>query len=298
MVDRTTPCTGVLAGVGGNPATLRAVRWAAREAELRRLPLDLVQVLPPSRNDHVLQEPSGRAHALLDQGRRVAAATAPGVPVRVSVVTGVAGRALVHVAEHAELLVMGSRSAEGDLDLTVGRIVAHAIGQASCPVVLVPQMWDPDAAHSGGVLVRVDGAEETVGAVAFAATVADRWRAPLTPIAVASRRRSDADEQAQRQVIAAAATGLADRHPDVALHEIVAWGNPTEEILREARRGARLIVLCSLGHRALTASLLGSTTQAVIRMSSCPVAVLPPQVARSWTGRGGRPAASRSAVER
>ncbi|MDD7939022.1 universal stress protein [Actinomycetospora lutea] len=285
MVDRTTPATGVLAGVGGNPATLRAVRWAAREADVRGLSLDLVQVLPPSGHDHVLQEPSGRARALLDHGRRVAAATAPDVPVRVSVVTGVAGPALVRVAEHAELLVLGSRSAQGDLDLTVGRIVAHAIGQASCPVVLVPQMWDPDAAHSGGVLVRVDGSEETVGAVAFAATVADRWHAPLTPIAVASRRRSEADQRTQHEAIAAAVTGLADRHPDVALTEVVAWGNPTDEILRAARRGARLIVLSALGHRALTASLLGSTTQAVIRLASCPVAVLPPQVARSWAGR-------------
>lgn len=285
MVDRTTPATGVVAGVGGNPATLRAVRWAAREAGRRGLSLDLVQVLPGSGDDDVLQEPHGRARALLEHGRRVAAAAAPDVPVRISVVTGVAGPALVHVAGHAELLVLGSRSAQSDLDVTVGRIVAHAIGHASCPVVLVPGMWDPDAAHSGDVLVRVDGTDEAVGAVAYAATVADRWGARLTPIAVASRRGSDADEQAQRGTIARAVAGVAERHPELALHEMVAWGNPTEEILREARRGARLIVLCSRGHRAFTASLLGSTTQAVVRLATCPVAVLPPQVARSWVVR-------------
>jgi nucleotide-binding universal stress UspA family protein len=285
MTDRSQPATGVLAGVGGNPATLRAVRWAAREAERRRLPLDLVQVLPHSDHDHVLQEPSGRARALLDQGRRVAAATAPDVPVRLSVVTGVVGPALVSVGEHADLLVLGSRSAASDLDLTVGRVVAHTIGHAACPVVLVPQMWNPDAAHSGDVLVRVDGNDETVGAVAFAATVADRWGARLTSVAVASRRASDTEEQALRRTIAEAVAGVADRHPDLALHETVARGNPAEEILREAHRGARLVVLCSRGHRALTASLLGSTTQAVVRMARCPVAVLPPQVARTLASR-------------
>jgi nucleotide-binding universal stress UspA family protein len=285
MIDRTEPATGVVAGVGGNPATLRAVRWAAREADRRHLPLDLVQVLPHTDHDHVLQEPTGRARALLEQGRRVAAAAAPDVPVRVSVVTGVAGSALVAVTEHAELLVLGSRSAQGDLDLTVGRVVAHTIGHASCPVVLVPQMWDADAAHSGDVLVRVDGNDETVGAVAFAATVADRWGVGLTPIAVASRRRSDDDEQALRRTIAEAVAGVAERHPDLARHDTVAWGTPAEEILREARQGARLIVLCSRGHRALTASLLGSTTQSVVRMATCPVAVLPPQVARTWAER-------------
>lgn len=286
MIDRTEPATGVVAGVGGNPATLRAVRWAAREADRRRLGLDLVQVLPPSHHDHVLQAPQGRARALLEQGRHVAAAAAPDVPVRLSVVTGVAGPALVHVAERAELLVLGSRTAAGDLDLTVGRIVGHAIGHATCPVVLVPQIWDPDAAHSGGVLVHVDGTRESVGAVAFAADVAERWGAPLRPVAVAARRGSGADEQAHRRRLADAVAATGDRHPHLALHETVLWGNAAEAILQEARGRARLIVLYSRGFGALTASFLGATTQTVVRMASCPTAVLPSEVADVWATRG------------
>jgi nucleotide-binding universal stress UspA family protein len=283
MIDRSEPATGIVAGVGGNPATLRAVRWAAREAERRGVGLDLVQVLPPSFRDHVLQAPAGRARALLEQGRRVAAASAPDVPVRLSVTTGVAGPALVDVAARAELLVLGSRTAASDLDLTVGRIVAHAIGHASCPVVLVPQIWDPDAAHAGGVLVHVDGTRESLGAVAFAAAVADRWQAPLETVVVGSRR--DPDEQAHRQQLADAVAGLADRHPHLARHEAVLSGNPAEAILQEARGQARLIVLCSRGHGAFTASLLGATTQTVVRLASCPTAVLPPGVAESWASR-------------
>ncbi|GAA4790550.1 universal stress protein [Actinomycetospora chlora] len=285
MVDRAEPATGVVAGVGGNPATLRAVRWAAREAARRGVGLDLVQVLPPSHHDHVLEAPQGRARALLEQGRHVAAASAPDVPVRLSVVSGVCGPALVHVAEHAELLVLGSRTAAADLDLTVGRVVGHAIGHARCPVVLVPQIWDPAAAHAGNVLVHVDGTREAVGAVAFAADVADRWGAPLQPVAVGARRGAGADERAIRQRLADAAAGTTDRHPDLALHETVLWGNAAEAILREARGRARLIVLCSRGLGALTASLLGTTTQAVVRMASCPTAVLPPEVAEVWPAR-------------
>jgi nucleotide-binding universal stress UspA family protein len=282
MIDRTEPATGIVAGVGGNPATLRAVRWAAREAGRRHLSLDLVQVLPPSHDDHVLRAPQGRARALLEQGRHVAAASAPGVPVRLSVVTGVAGPALVHVAARAELLVLGSRTAAGDLDLTVGRIVGHAIGHAGCPVVLVPQIWNPDAAHSGHVLVHV---EESVGAVAFAADVAERWQAPLEAVAVGARRGSEADEQVHRQRLADALAGTTDRHPHLALHEAVLWGNDAEAILQRSRGQARLIVLCSRGHGALTASFLGATTQAVVRMASCPTAVLPPGVAKAWASR-------------
>ncbi|PVY96349.1 universal stress protein [Actinomycetospora cinnamomea] len=285
MIDRTEPATGVVAGVGGNPATLRAVRWAAREADRRHVSLDLVQVLPPSHHDHVLQAPHGRARALLEQGRHVAAASAPDVPVRLSVVSGVAGPALVHVAERAELLVLGSRTAAGDLDLTVGRIVAHAIGHARCPVVLVPQIWDPDAAHSGNVLVHVDGSDEAVGAVAFAAAVADRWKAPLEAVVVGARRSSETEEQTHRQRLTDALAGTTDRHPHLERHETVLWGNAAEAILQESRGRARLIVLCSRGHGALTASLLGATTQTVVRMASCPTAVLPPEVAKAWASR-------------
>ncbi|GAA4763693.1 universal stress protein [Actinomycetospora chibensis] len=245
-----------------------------------------MQVLPPSHHDHVLRAPQGRARALLEQGRQVAAAVAPDVPVRLSVVTGVCGPALVHVAERAELLVLGSRTAAGDLDLTVGRVVGHAIGHARCPVVLVPQIWDPAAAHSGNVLVHVDGTRESIGAVAFAADVADRWGAPLQPVAVGVRHGSRTDEQAARQRLANAVAGTPDQHPDLALHETVVWGNAAEAILHEARAQARLIVLCSRGYGALAASLLGATTQTVIRMASCPTAALPSGVAEVWATRG------------
>jgi nucleotide-binding universal stress UspA family protein len=285
MIDRAEPARGIVAGVGGNPATLRAVRWAAREAARRHLSLDLVQVLPPSHDDHVLRAPQGRARALLEQGRHVAAASAPEVPVRLSVVTGVAGPALVHVAARAELLVLGSRTAAGDLDLTVGRIVGHAIGHAACPVVLVPQSWNPEAAHSGNVLVHVEGTSESIGAVAFAVDVAERWQAPLEAVAVGARRGSDADEQVHRQRLGDALAGTTDRHPHLALHEAVLWGNEAEAILQRSHRQARLIVLCSRGHGALTASFLGATTQAVVRMASCPTAVLPPGVAKAWASR-------------
>jgi nucleotide-binding universal stress UspA family protein len=285
MIDRTVPATGVVVGVGGNPATLRAVRWAAREAGRRHLGLDLVQVLPPSHDDHVLRAPQGRARALLEQGRHVAATSAPDVSVRLSVVTGVAGPALVHVAERAELLVLGSRTAAGDLDLTVGRVVGHAIGHATCPVVLVPQSWDPEEAHAGNVLVHVDDTRESVGAVAFAADVADRWQAPLEAVAAGARRGSKATEQAYRQRLADALSGTTDRHPHLALHEAVLWGNEAEAILQRSRRQTRLIVLCCRGHGALTASFLGATTQAVVRMASCPTAVLPPGVATAWASR-------------
>ena len=131
MIDHSTPPAGVLVGVDGSPATAGAVRWAAREAARRHLPLDLVQVLPPSERPHdELRSPSGRAHALLEQARQVTGAVAPEVPVRLSVVDGVAGPALVATAARARLLVVGARPGGGLADMGVGRTVAHVMGRA------------------------------------------------------------------------------------------------------------------------------------------------------------------------
>ncbi len=283
MIDRSVPPAGVVLGVDGDPATLRAVGWAAREADRRHLPLDLVQVLPPShRPDDELHPPNGRALSLLEQARRIAAAAAPELSVRLSVVDGVAGPALVATAQRAHLLVLGSRALDGVLDLTLGRTLVHAMSQAMCPVVVVPPRWEPGERHVGAVVVGVDGSPESHGAIAFGTDVADRWGARISAVSVAPRREPDADEEARRRVLAEARAGMLARHPGVRLHEVVDRGMPSEELLREARRGAALVVLGSRGRGALVGTLVGSTSQAVVRAAPCPVAVLPPWAAARW----------------
>ncbi|GAA4783224.1 universal stress protein [Actinomycetospora chlora] len=284
MIDRSVAPAGVVVGVDGDPATLRAVGWAAREAERRHLPLDLVQVLPPSaRPRDELREPTGRALSLLDQGRRIAAGLAPGAAIRLSVVDGTAGPALVAVAHRAHLLVLGSRALDGALDLTLGRTLVHAMAQASCPVVVVPPRWDPDERHAGPVLAGVDGSPASYGAVAFAADVADRWRTRVTAVSVAPRTGPGVDEDARLRVIAEARAGMLARHPGVHLHETIDRGTASAELLREARRGAALVVVGARGLGAVVGPLLGSTSQAVVRGAPCPVAVLPAAAAARWT---------------
>lgn len=58
---------------------------------------------------------------------------------------------------------------------------------------------------------------------------------------------------------------------------IVRGGLVSETIYREAtRRGARMVVIGSRGHRALARWLLGSTTEAVLRQAPVPVLLVPP----------------------
>ena len=233
MIDHSTPPAGVLVGVDGSPATAGAVRWAAREAARRHLPLDLVQVLPPSERPHdELRSPSGRAHALLEQARQVAGAVAPEVPVRLSVVDGVAGPALVATASRARLLVIGARPGSGLADMGVGRTVAHVMGHAPCPVIVVPPDWEPaEDEASRGVLVGVDGSLEAVGAIAFGADVADRSRSTLVTASV-TPRLGGPDEETRRRYLAEAAAGIATTHPDL----VVRGGGPAWRAERGAPR--------------------------------------------------------------
>lgn len=98
------------------------------------MPLDLVRVLPPSERSHdEMRSPSGRAHGLLEQARHAAHAVAPDLPVRLAVVDGVVGPALVATAAQARLLVLGARPSGGVADAGVGRTVARAMGPRRLP---------------------------------------------------------------------------------------------------------------------------------------------------------------------
>lgn len=279
MIDRSVPPAGVVVGVDGDPATLRAIGWAAHEAKRRELPLDLVQILPPSsRPEDELRAPSGRALSLMESARRLAVGAEPGVSPRLSVADGVVGPSLVAVARQARLLVLGSRGHDGALDLTIGRTLVHALGQAQCPVVVVPPRWDPAAAHTGPVVAGVDGSPESDGAVVLAAEVADRWQSRLT-IAAVTRHQDPGTDGEARRLLTTARAGVSARHPDLPVEEVVGHGTPGEELLACARDGAALLVVGSRGRGALVGSLIGSTSQAVVRFAPCPVAVLPPAAA-------------------
>ena len=207
------------------------------------------------------------------------------------------GRALARVAEHALLLVVGSRTPDGSLDTSVGPVVAHLLAASACPLVVVPPRWDM-AEERGSVLVGVDETVEALGAVAFAADAADRCRTSLTAVTVEPRRGWPDAGATARLLLAEAVAGLGDHHPDVEVTELVRHGgaSSSSELIAAARHGVRLVVLGARGRHGAEMMLTGSTSRAVVRFAPCPIAVLPPIAARRWFrfGSGHEPAARRS----
>lgn len=283
----------VVVGVDGSASSARAVRWAAREAGRRGVPLELVHVWTPV--------PVGVPHAaalgpyedgLIEQGNRwladAAAAAdevAPGVETSSRLAGGSAAGQLIGRSAAADLVVLGSRGLGGFTGLVVGSIAVAVATHGHCPVVVVRGAGEDDPPEEGPVVVGVDGSPNSQAATELAFQAADARDAPL----VAVRAWSDAPmattwapATAWEPIQAAELEQLDEwlapyrtRYPDVRVEPVVVRDAPTRALLERAE-GARLVVVGSRGRGGFRGLLLGSTSQALIYHAACPVAVVPP----------------------
>lgn len=118
---------------------MRALAWAAEEAQLRGMALEVVHVdcwrqvameaLAPGMLDI--------EQSVLDRAVVRARALAPSIPVTGRLCDPPAGEALVAASEGAEMLVVGSRGLGGLKELVLGSVSNECAHHATCPVVIV-----------------------------------------------------------------------------------------------------------------------------------------------------------------
>lgn len=132
----------IVAGVHGSSASLAALRWAAREAELREVGLLVVRAWEdqskrraPYAGQQALEEDRLMAGARLADTVRSTLDRRPAVTVMVKVAEGLTARVLLDHAEGAELLVLGSAATAGPH--AVGPVARACLRRAPCPVVVV-----------------------------------------------------------------------------------------------------------------------------------------------------------------
>jgi nucleotide-binding universal stress UspA family protein len=285
----------IVVGVDGSVSALHAVRWAAKEADRRNVPLRLLHVshLIPVRHPRQVAPPPEYHAAMLDQGRHwlnaaaeAARVVVPGITLSTDLRDGVVADVLVRESESAELVVLGSRGLGGFSALLVGSVAIALSAHGHCPVVVVRSGAVDQRAHEEGpVVVGVDGTELSDDAVAFAFEAATARGAPL----VAVHAWSDAEIAAAWAMLpgtvdrdylqARAERVLAERiepwrakFPDLAVREVVVRDRPEHALLRHAA-GAALVVVGSRGRGAFTGLGLGSVSQDMLHHAECPVAV-------------------------
>ncbi|MFD0273669.1 universal stress protein [Kitasatospora sp. NPDC127111] len=168
----------IVVGFDGSPESVTATGWAAREALIRGLPLELVEAWPWPKTD-VLGTDDAIAWSrqrLSAKEAELRAVLASGAAVTSAHVPEDAAEALEAAGRGATMLVLGSRGLGTLRGFLVGSVSQEVLRRATCPVVLV---------RAEGAAPTADGG--TAGGPAADGPAADGTTADgTTPVAPAA----------------------------------------------------------------------------------------------------------------
>ncbi|SDO71731.1 Nucleotide-binding universal stress protein, UspA family [Nakamurella panacisegetis] len=289
----------ILVGIDGTPASTAAVLWAADEAARRRADLHLLHAYaipaPPGFPGAGMTvgdltnsvREAGRAQ--LADAEAAALARHPELTVDTMMECGSAVDLLREEAEHALLLVVGTRAEHEFVESVFGSVAARLAGHAPCPVVVIREGADV-ATTDRPVVIGLDGTPSCEGAVAFAFEEASLRQVEL--IAVHSWDDSpfdgfqrvypllidrDAIDEEERRVLVEQLGGWVDRYPDVTVRSVVRRGKAEAGLTHPDAEHATVPALVVVGTRGagrFTALVKGSTSRDLLAHSPIPVAVV------------------------
>ncbi|GGM18514.1 universal stress protein [Promicromonospora citrea] len=254
-------------------------------------------------DDSTIQE--GAKSVLAEAEARVADA---GVHATTEVATGDAAGVLVELSADYGLAVVGTRGRGGFTERLLGTVSSALPAHAQCPVVVVPlraeahrgvswgEAASPDVEPTGTsgageirevrrIVVGVDGSPQAERALQHAIAQATAWGAELTAVTgvpvgnagILAWLPSSVDREQVLADIGAGMDVLVDRYeaqnPGLRIRRIVLDGTGAE-LLTEFSTASDLVVVGSRGRGGFRGLLLGSTSQAVLHHSACPVLVV------------------------
>ncbi|MGW6781756.1 universal stress protein [Streptomyces sp. NPDC054987] len=286
--------SAITVGVDGSAESLAAAEWAAREAELRGVPLRIVHAWlrqpldVPVVQDRETQATSARA--VLRAAETHVADRHPALTVTAEVVQDTAVTVLLREAEAAEMLVLGSRGHGAFVGFLLGSYGQQVIAAAKRPVVSVRAVdGQTPRAEGGEIVVGQQGTPENGDAVlgfAFeeaaargAALRAVRaWTLPpvftYSPGSLLLVDQAGGLEPFEKKALAEALAPWRARFPDVPVTEHVEIGS-AGQVLLSTLSDAQLLVVGRRTRRAPVGTRIGSVAHAALHHAPCPVAVVP-----------------------
>ncbi|MFI7600224.1 universal stress protein [Actinoplanes sp. NPDC049681] len=258
----------IVVGADGSAGATAAVRWAAAEAALREADLRVVTafhrhhpVLHDTTDPQARQAPDDDTAAVLHAAVVVARSAAPGVEVRGLALPGYAAPVLLHAAEVAALLVVGSRGNRRMPGMPTGSVGNQVATQSLGSVVVVRGR---SGADTGPVLVGVDDSPASGPVIGRAFEEASLHRAPLLAITV---RTGPGESTAAEDQLAT----WQEKYPEVTAEAEVVTGRP-DKVLAERSAQARLVVVGPRRH-GFEGVLLGEVGTRLLHQADCPVLI-------------------------
>lgn len=282
----------VLAAVDGSSGSNAALRYAAERAHVLGRPLDLVHVSPtflPAAGMGALGAPylpeefADVGRDILDDAATVARGLLPGEDVRTHLVSGSATAGLVQAANHAYEIVLGADHMPLIARIAVGSAVSGVASGSQVPVIVVPDYWTASAPGDARIVVAIQHYEHPSAELlraSFELGVEHGARLEFVHVWDLPRKYAEvvdsltdypAWQTAVRHMIERAAAQFAAEFPTVRYSVTAMHGQPVP-MLREAAAEARLLVLAREAHHAPHFGHVGRT---LLRVSACPVEVIP-----------------------
>jgi nucleotide-binding universal stress UspA family protein len=271
-----------------------ALRWALDDARSRRAPLRIVHAFGGLMangymavyGDLPMPDTSIRragSDDLLAAAVRTAAEAAPELDISATSIDADAVSGLLGLAGTASTIVLGSRRLGAIGSIVLGSVSAAVSAHATCPVVVVRAPSARAENPTGAVVVGVDGFGDGIPALEYAFGFASRhsarlhvvrcWHPELIPSIIG---------ESEPQILGRAEARLTEslacwrrKYPDVQVDSSVIRDHPVAGLVA-ASAEQRLLIVGSRGRGALAGTLLGSTSQAVLRHAACSVAVVKP----------------------
>ncbi|MGW5191829.1 universal stress protein [Kribbella sp. NPDC004138] len=272
----------ILVGVDDSPEAQTALHWAVEAAAERDLPVRVVRAyldeasrwpavgaegyLPPpmplDRFEHELDAAVRYARDRLgyERGSGWLANTDP-------------SDALLIEAEHAEMVVLGTRSRNKASAAFLGSVATAVAAKAPCPVVVVR-----GERRDGPVVVGTDGSPDSEGALSFAFDQADRADHPLEVVYCwqpqADHHASiESTHQLLKDWLAESLQGYQDKFPRVKVRASVLEGRASAQLIAWSDT-ASLVVVGSRGRGGVAGLLMGSVSQSLLHHAASPVAIV------------------------
>jgi nucleotide-binding universal stress UspA family protein len=261
-------------GVDSGGAASTAVDWVIGWHRAQQALITLVTAF-----DQLVDEVDVDVAVLEGEAARIRAAL-PVAQVEILMADGSVPGVLERSSHEADLLVVGSHRSRHARSVLTGRLPLRIAEHAACPVVVVPDDWQP---RFGSIVAGLGDDDSSDAAVAFAAAQAADLGVDLRILHAWSPPSSSADlpslvldpgqlRAAHGKRLAEVAENLRDQ--GVAVRESLHDGAAGDALVALAAEAA-LVVVGTHRTGPIGELLVGSTAASLIRDSRTPVCVVP-----------------------